>query len=340
MSALSVTTCGPSPFWRASGRGPGPSLSVETSDVTLDRSPTEGGLSAETIRVRRLLGADLSCVVHPSFDDPSAQTAILAPMPAPAVAQLVRRVPVPAGLSPYLASLYSNEAPLLTREQEAHLFRKMNYLKYRASRLRASIDPGRVRAVDLDAFERDLEQALAIRGQIVRANLRLVVSIAKRNLSPQDDLHERFSDGNLVLFQAVETFDYSRGYKFCTYATWAIRNQLMRAYRDKNHRRSHFLLGQDEVLADTADPRSEAVEQADLEQRRLETVTRLLARLGDRERRIIVGRYGIGGAGAQTLSQLGQELGITRERVRQIEARAQAKLRALARPHEIDSLLA
>jgi RNA polymerase primary sigma factor len=143
-----------------------------------------------------------------------------------------------------------------------------------------------------------------------------------------------------VLFRAVERFDYSRGNKFSTYATWAIRNQLARVARTRNHRQSHFLLTQDEVLAAVADPRTEEHEQSDLQEQRQEAVTRLLARLGDRERRIIVGRYGIGGACEQTLTQLGQELGITRERVRQIEARAQDKLRGLARTQEIARLLA
>ncbi|AGA31236.1 sigma-70 family RNA polymerase sigma factor [Singulisphaera acidiphila] len=335
MSGLSLTTCGPSSFWGMSGRGPGPSISIETKEVTrAHRDP-----SADAIRARRLFDADLSYIVHPSFDDPGAEDAILASMPTSAVAQASRRGKAPTGISPYLASLY-DEAPLLTREQEAHLFRKMNYLKFRASRLRAQIDPDRARAVDLETLERDLEAALAIRIQLVRANLRLVVSIASRNLGPHDDLFERVSDGNVVLFRAVELFDSSRGNKFSTYATWAIRNQLARAAQAKHHRQSRFLLGQEEVLAIAADPRTEAVDPSDLQEQRQAAVARLLARLGDRERRVLVGRYGIGGACEQTLTQLGQELGITRERVRQIEARAQDKLRGLARAHELAPLLA
>ncbi|WP_406694441.1 sigma-70 family RNA polymerase sigma factor [Singulisphaera sp. Ch08] len=335
MSALSVTTCGPSPVWRTFGRSPGPSIAAEA----FDRARAHSDPLADTIRARRLLGTELSYIGHPSFDDPGAQDAILAPMPAPTAAQTTRRSKPPVGMPPYLASLY-DEAPLLTREQEAHLFRKMNYLKFRASRLRAQIDPEHAQTEDLDEIERDQAEALALRGQLVRANLRLVVSIARRNLGSQDDLFERVSDGNLVLFRAVETFDYARGNKFSTYATWAIRNQLARASHAKSDRQAHFLLGQDDILALASDSRTEAPEHSDVQEQRQLTVARLLARLGDRERRVLIGRYGIGGACEQTLTQLGQELGVTKERVRQIEARAQEKLRGLARDHEIVALLA
>jgi RNA polymerase primary sigma factor len=215
----------------------------------------------------------------------------------------------------------------------------MNYLKSRASRLRDRIDPDRPRAADLDEVERLLGEAMAIRTQIVRANLRLVVSIAKRQRGPRDDLFERVSDGNYVLLRAVEGFDYSRGNKFSTYATWAIRNQFARTFRGKN-RRPQSLLGDDEAVEAAVDPRTDDLERSDFQERRHEAFARLLGRLDDRERRILVGHFGIGGARVQTLKQIGDELGITKERVRQIEARAREKLRKLARTEEIDLLRA
>jgi RNA polymerase primary sigma factor len=289
---------------------------------------------SRTARARRLKGTELRYIAHPSFDDPDARDAILAPMPPPNVVQARRRTRAPAGLPPYLASLY-DEGSLLSREQEAHLFRKMNYLKSRASRLRDRIDPARPRTADLDEIERHLEEALAIRNQIVRANLRLVVSIAKRDRSPHDDLFERVSDGNYVLIRAVERFDYSRGNKFSTYATWAIRNHFARAFRGKDRRRPEFLFGDFEAFEAAVDPRSDDLERSDLQERRQGAFARLLARLDDRERRIIVGRFGIGGASVQTLRQIGKELGISKERTRQIETRAKDKLCKLARMEEI-----
>jgi RNA polymerase primary sigma factor len=289
--------------------------------------------SADAIRARRLLGTELRYIAHPSFDDPEAHDAIRAPMPESDVAQ-VRRIRTSAGLPPYLASLY-HEGPLLSREQEAHLFRKMNYLKSRASLLRDRIDPACARAADLDEIERHLEEARAIKAQIVRANLRLVVSIARKHLGPHDDLFERVSDGNYAMIRAAEWFDFSRGNKFSTYATWAIRNHFLRAFREKNRRQPQLLFGHDEVLAVEADPGRDDLERSDLQERRQEALARLLARLDDRERRIIVGRFGIGGAPARTLTQVGKELGISKERTRQIEARARDKLRELARTEEV-----
>jgi RNA polymerase primary sigma factor len=113
-------------------------------------------------------------------------------------------------LPPYLASLY--EVSLLTREQEMHLFRQYNYLKYRASALRESLDPKRPNARVMDQLESDYEQAVETKNKIVRANLRLVVSIAKKHVSDQDRLFDLVSDGNISLYKAVEKFDYTLGY--------------------------------------------------------------------------------------------------------------------------------
>ena len=113
------------------------------------------------------------------------------------------------------------------------------------------------------------------------------------------------------------------------------------AIRGKNRRRAAIpSLGHDEVFEAAADTRTDEHERSDVQEQRQVAVARLLGRLDDRERRIIVGRFGIGGADEQTLKQIGKELGITKERVRQIETRAQHKLRGLARTEELDLLLA
>jgi RNA polymerase primary sigma factor len=312
---------------------------VETGDGTVDRSRAHHDHPADAIRARRLLGTELQYIGHPSFDDPAAHEAILAPMTAPAADQAAHCTEAPPGLPPYLASLYA-AGPLLSREQETHLFRKMNYLKYRAGRLRDRIDPARPRTADLDEFERLLDEAQAIKNQIVRANLRLVVAVAKRHLGPHDDLFERVSDGNYALMRAVERFDYSRGNKFSTYATWTFRNQFAREIRDKDPCHPRFSPGSEDVFEFATDRRSDEHELLDMQEQREEAVARLLARLNVRERRVIVGRYGIGGAQAHTLTKLGKELGITKERVRQIELVAHDKLRWLAGTEELDLLLA
>jgi RNA polymerase primary sigma factor len=302
-----------------------------------DRARAHDDHPTDTTRAR-LLDTELEYVAHPSFDDPDACNTILGPMPGSAAAQAPRGAEAPAGLPPYLASLYRETPPLLSREQEAHLFRKMNYLKSRAGRLRDRIDPARPNAADLEEIERLVDEATAIRAQIVRANLRLVVAMARRRLGPHDDLAERVSDGNYALLRAVERFDFSRGNRFSTYTTWAIRNQFARALRGKD-RRPRCLLGH-KAFESAVDPGADEFERSDHQQRRREAFARLLDRLGDRERRILLGRYGIGGGDAKTLRQLGDELGITKERVRQIEARALEKLRQFVRTEERDLLSA
>ncbi len=116
----------------------------------------------------------------------------------------------------------------LSRDQEAHLFRTMNYLKNRANRLREQLDPHRPNAADLDEIERLLAEAVEVKSRVVEMNLRLVVSIARTRVGPGYDLHECVSDGSLALVKAVDGFDFARGYKFSTYATLAIRRELGR----------------------------------------------------------------------------------------------------------------
>jgi RNA polymerase primary sigma factor len=286
------------------------------------------------MRARRILGTKLEFIDNPSFADPQVAAAILAPMPEPADGKAPRRPKAPKGLPPYLASLY--EVPLLDREQEMHLFRKMNYLKYQAYQLRQELDPGRARTSDLDEIERLQEEALAVKNQIIRANLRLVVSIAKRHVGPSNNFFELVSDGNMSLIRAVEKFDFSRGNKFSTYASWAIMKNFARTIPEENYRRDRFVTGHEEMFEAAADNRTDEHEYESTLKRMQEAVKGMLGRLDERERKIIISRFGLGGASEQTLEQLGRELGITKERVRQIESRAQDKLRKIASEEKLD----
>ena len=134
--------------------------------------------------------------------------------------------PPSSSVWPYMVSLY--KVPLLTREQEVHLFRKMNYLKYKASRLRERLDPARPQKTRMAQIEKLYEEIIATKNRIICANLRLVVSIAKRHVKPAQDIFDLVSDGNVSLMHAVEHFDYSFGNKFSTYAAWAIINNFSR----------------------------------------------------------------------------------------------------------------
>ena len=256
---------------------------------------------------------------HESFDDPRPPRRSSAPCPA-GRGQGAEAGEGSKGLPPYLSSLY--EVPLLGREQEMHLFRKMNYLKHQAKKHREQVDPARAKTSDLDAIERLQEESLAVKNQIIRANLRLVVSIAKRHVGPSNNFFELVSDGNMSLIRAVEKFDFSRGNKFSTYASWAIMKNFARTIPEENYRRDRFVTGHDEMFEAAADNRTDEHEYENALKRMQEAVKGMLGHLDDRERRIIISRYGLNGASDQTLEQLGRELGITKERVRQIESRA------------------
>ena len=147
---------------------------------------------------------------------------------------------------PELASLY--ETPLLNKEQEQHLFRKMNFLKHKANRLRARLDPARARNQELKAIEDLQNQANAIKDQLISSNMRLVVAIAKRHAAQTDNFFELLSDGNMSLIRAVEKFDYSRGNKFSTYASWAIMKNFARSIPEEKRRRERYVTGHEEMF--------------------------------------------------------------------------------------------
>ncbi|MDX1964340.1 MAG: sigma factor, partial [Pirellulales bacterium] len=167
------------------------------------------------MRARRILELPLDYIEHASFPRLNPAKVLQEEFPQPETT--VKKSRAPNGLPSYLQSLY--ETPLLTREQEAYLFRRFNYLKYRAAKLRADLDPATAKSGVMDEIERLYDLAVAVKNQIVRSNLRLVVSIAKRHVGPSDNFFELVSDGNISLIRAVEKFDYSRGFKFSTYAS-------------------------------------------------------------------------------------------------------------------------
>jgi RNA polymerase primary sigma factor/RNA polymerase sigma factor len=211
------------------------------------------------------------------------------------------------------------------------LFRKYNFLKYRAAALRRRLNAQRPAARVMDEIERLYDEAVATKNWIIRANLRLVVSVAKRYVTDSQLLGDLISDGNESLMRAIEKFDYTRGFKFSTYAVWALKRNCVRNYAIEMKYRDRFRSGPEELFDAEPEHRANHREQLGAQQRREAEVGRILCHLPERERRIILRRFGFGqGEKPKTLQQVADEMGVSKERVRQLERRALDTLREVA----------
>ncbi|HUG71415.1 MAG TPA: sigma-70 family RNA polymerase sigma factor [Pirellulaceae bacterium] len=310
-------------------------VSVESLARRYCRTRTSIYRVVNEMRATRIWELPLDYIHNDSFTKKKLETEILGPTPEAEAAG--RRTRAPSGLPPYLASLF--DTPLLNREQEYHLFRKSNYLKYKASRLRDELNPARAKSTIMEEIEQLYEQAVRIKNQIVQANLRLVVSIAKRHVNSTDDFFTLVSDGNMSLIRAVEKFDYSRGNKFSTYASWAIMKNFARSIPHEFKHRDRFRTSLEEMFTSQEDGRGDQLGEESAHQLRSEQVNKILSRLDDREQKIIISRFGLDYSHEpQTLKEVGAEMGVTKERVRQIEARALDKLRQAAQEESLELL--
>lgn len=240
---------------------------------------------------------------------------------------------VPRDLPPYLQDLY--RTPLLTPSRERALFLKFNFQKYRFVQARRKLDPQFARNRDLQLLESHLRDATETKNEIVQANLRLVVSVARKHVRPGLSLMELISDGNITLMRAVEGFDTHRGYRFSTYATLALMKGFARSVPAMlaGMMRGRKIAADIRVLADVADRHASPCADRLLAR---DEVRQLLSHLDDRERSVLQAHFGLSDGRTQhhaaTYEQVGQRLGLSKQRVRQIEQSALIKLRAAIHP--------
>ncbi len=281
--------------------------------------------SLTEVRLKELLDQPLDYIHHDSFDDPTQEKSIMAPMPDEAEFwEEKHKMRAPKDVSPDLAALY--EWPLLSREQEAHLFRKMNFLKYKLKQFQQKVDVTAARLVDLRKMEDYRRQIKEVRDRLINCNMRLVVKHAKLH-SATEQLGDLISDGNVSLMRAIEKFNFSLGNKFSTYASWAIIKNYARSVPEEKTYRERFLTGTDELLNMRLDSHLDEAENLTQNEMTKQFVSELLKDLDPRTREVIRMRNGLDGCQEMTLEQIGLHFGITKERVRQINVRGMKQLR-------------
>lgn len=284
-------------------------------------------------RVRRLMVVNVDFIDSAEFHSASPESVICGPPPVVGESRVDGRMP--SGLPAYLTELY--RVPLLNKGQEQYYFRRMNFRKFQFSHLRGQLNPQRPTAQIVVRLERLLEDISEVKNLLIRSNLRLVVSIAKRYLKSNSAFFELVSDGNISLIRAVEKFDYARGNKFSTYASWAILKNFARSVPAEHRRLDRFRTGQDDVFAQRSEHRGSVFTDEHENRCQRAVIRELMQGLDGREQRVIACRFGLEeGAEPETLEQVGNRLGVTKERVRQIEVRTLEKLRRMAERHSFE----
>lgn len=279
-------------------------------------------------RAERLLETEIDFIHVDEFDLPETRTTLLDDLDV-----FVESIKKPTPSLRMDGGAYWDAVatqPLLRPAEERELFRRWNFYKFHANQLRAQINPKRPTLQRIELAERLLAAAAAIRERLIVANLRLVVANARQFCSSEHLFEDLHSDGHLALIQAIEKFDYSRGFRFSTYATHAIRRTFFRRMSRKQRERQWLAFAEPEVLQ-TAPAPLEVDErpQASVLYQRL--MDQLRSELDERELQIVRARFNLdGGTEPPTLQTLAGVLGICKERVRQLQIRALEKLRTVA----------
>ncbi|TWT34553.1 sigma-70 family RNA polymerase sigma factor [Blastopirellula retiformator] len=228
------------------------------------------------------------------------------------------------------------QSRLLTFEGEQFLFKRLNFLRFRASALQSTLKNRRNTKKTDAEIARLLCEAEQTREQIAHANLRLATSISQKHAQSRDEFEEFLAESNAILLNAIDKFDYARGYRFSTYATHAIQRNLFRWIEKRNKRRK--LETPEEVAIQTAASPSVDPDQPTDQDVQL-AFDAIMSRIGDalddREQFIVRERFGLDHLGkGKSLREIGDELGISKERARQLYQRSIEKLAEVAKPFE------
>jgi RNA polymerase sigma factor (sigma-70 family) len=230
-----------------------------------------------------------------------------------------------------------SQCNLLSAEGEQTLFKRLSVASFRAEAIEKSIDSAKPAKRKMAELEKLRGEAESIRNEIAIANLRLVASIAAKVARSGGDFDDFFAEGNAILLKCIEKFDYTRGFRFSTYATTAIQRHLYRMISQKTRRRQQEWVHDVDVLNQIpGQPSDQAVVVHEFN-----TAEAIIAKidetLDERESYIVRGRLGLDGTGrGQTFQHLGEHLGLSKERIRQLFNRGIEKLSELAANLELD----
>ncbi|MCD4826565.1 MAG: RNA polymerase sigma factor RpoD [Acholeplasmataceae bacterium] len=287
------------------------------------------------------------------------------------------------------------QIPLLTHELETKYAVQVSNGRYAKEQLdeyeQGILD---LEESDIEELKETLRIAAQAKNKLVEANYRLVVSIAKRYVGRGLLFLDLIQEGNMGLMRAVDKFDYEKGFKFSTYATWWIRQAITRAVADQARtiripvhmvetinkmiriqRQLIQDLGREPVIEEIAekmgitpekvqniqriakepisleahvgeeedsslgdfisDPNALTPHEYMLQEMVKQTLDEVLETLTDREEKVLRLRYGLFDGKNHTLEEVGREFGVTRERIRQIEAKALRKLRSPSRQNKL-----
>jgi RNA polymerase primary sigma factor len=286
--------------------------------------------------------------------------------------------------------------PVLTAQEELTLSKNITDWAAKTEELAYKCQQGEItRETYKKESEYSREMLYFYKNKFIRANLRLVVSIAKKYQNRGLTLLDLIDEGNIGLIEAIERFDYTRGFKFSTYGTWWIKQAIVKSLADKgkmiripvhmlNTIKKCYYVAKDLAIKNGKDPTDEELSDIVgipsqklkeinqiaqdtgsldtpvnsenyteigelIEDQKIkgpfeelfaftlqDTLEEILAKLSEREKQIIELRYGLYGVGPHTLEETGLILGITRERVRQIQKKALKKLREMNFSRELE----
>jgi RNA polymerase primary sigma factor len=216
----------------------------------------------------------------------------------------------------------------LGSKDEERLFLQYNFARYRLCQL-IEAQGRRKSSARARQMVQWYDRVLRTRAKIVRANMALVIAMARRTRIPNVEFNELVSEGNMALLRSVEKFDISRGFKFSTYACRAILKGFNRLATKTGTYRRRFPREYDpELERSDWEVRKHEVQRDDSIDAVREILARNQARLSDVERTVVMERFAIMTRGkGKTLAEVGEMVGLTNERVRQIQNIALAKIR-------------